>query len=55
MIFKKLKNKHYFKVFPSKKHFEKQPLSYSQTPPKSIGGLKYKDLIYLISPSSLMK
>jgi hypothetical protein len=32
--FKKTKKKHYFNIFLGEKHFDKHPLSHSQTPPK---------------------
>jgi len=36
MNFKKLKKKHYFDAFESKKHFEKQPLSHFQNVPSQL-------------------
>jgi len=33
-ILKKQKKKHYFNIFLDEKHFDKHPLSHSQTPPK---------------------
>jgi len=62
MLMSKMK-KYYFDTFPNEKHFEKQFLPYSQTPPKYINQVKdmlsisgLNDLIwdfYFLLPNSV--